>query len=49
MVVTALDQGAKNFYLKYSFSPMLDNEFHLYVPITSVEKLAAQADRGSNP
>ena len=41
--VTALDDDAKTFYLKYGFSPLLDDERHLHVPLTTLEKAAARA------
>ena len=47
--VSAIDEGAKNFYLKYGFTPLLDNDLHLYLPLKTVEEMAAQADRGPNP
>jgi GNAT superfamily N-acetyltransferase len=35
--VDAIDQQAKAFYEKYGFVPLLDNEFHLFLPIASVQ------------
>jgi GNAT superfamily N-acetyltransferase len=46
VVVTAIDEAAKNFYGKYGFAPLMDDGRHLYLPLTSVEKMAAQVDRG---
>jgi GNAT superfamily N-acetyltransferase len=37
--VLAIDQQAKQFYLKYGFVPLLDDEHHLYLPMRTVEKL----------
>jgi GNAT superfamily N-acetyltransferase len=39
VVVDAIDQQAKAFYQKYRFIPLLDSEFHLYLPITTVRTL----------
>lgn len=36
--VHALDAAAKDFYLKYGFTPLLDNELHLYLPISTIER-----------
>ena len=47
--VSAIDEGAKNFYLKYGFTPLVDNDLHLYLPLKTVEEMAARADRGPNP
>jgi ribosomal protein S18 acetylase RimI-like enzyme len=35
--VDAIDQQAKAFYEKYGFAPLLDNEFHLFLPIATVQ------------
>lgn len=37
--VYALNQEAKNFYLKYGFTAMLDDEYHLYLSMKDVRKL----------
>ena len=37
--VDAIDQQAKAFYEKYGFAPLLDNEFHLFLPITTVQAI----------
>ena len=34
--VDAIDAEAKAFYIKYGFVPLLDNEFHLYLPMATV-------------
>jgi GNAT superfamily N-acetyltransferase len=39
LVVDAIDQQAKAFYQKYRFIPLLDSEFHLYLPITTIRTL----------
>jgi predicted GNAT family N-acyltransferase len=39
VVVDAIDQQAKAFYQKYRFIPLLDSEFHLYLPITTIHTL----------
>ena len=36
--VDALDQNAKSFYEKYGFAPLPDQELHLYLPMTTIEK-----------
>ena len=35
--VNAIDQQAKSFYEKYGFVPLLDNEFHMFLPIATVQ------------
>jgi GNAT superfamily N-acetyltransferase len=35
--VDAIDQQAKAFYEKYGFVPLLDNEFHLFLPIATIQ------------
>ncbi|MHB8902528.1 MAG: GNAT family N-acetyltransferase [Thermoguttaceae bacterium] len=37
--VDAFDESAKNFYLKYGFSPLLDDPNHLFLPMHVVRKL----------
>lgn len=37
--VRALNDSARNFYLKYGFMPLLDDEFHLYLPMKTIRKL----------
>ncbi len=39
VVVDAIDQQAKAFYQKYRFITLLDSEFHLYLPITTIRTL----------
>jgi GNAT superfamily N-acetyltransferase len=34
--VDAIDQRAKAFYVNYGFEPLLDNEFHLFLPIATI-------------
>jgi GNAT superfamily N-acetyltransferase len=34
--VDAIDQQAKAFYEKYGFAPLLDNEFHLFLPTATI-------------
>jgi len=38
--VTAIDQSAKSFYLKYGFVPLLDDPQHLYMSIKTISALA---------
>ena len=35
--VDAIDQQAKAFYEKYGFVPLLDNGFHLFLPIATIQ------------
>jgi GNAT superfamily N-acetyltransferase len=35
--VDAIDQRARAFYEKYGFAPLLDNAFHLFLPIATVQ------------
>ena len=37
--VDAIDQQARAFYEEYGFVPLLDNEFHLYLPIATVQAI----------
>jgi GNAT superfamily N-acetyltransferase len=37
--VEAIDQKAKSFYLKFGFQPLLDAETHLFLPVTTIEKV----------
>ncbi len=37
--VDALDEQAQAFYQKYGFVPLRDNEFHLHLPIRTIEQV----------
>lgn len=39
VVVDALDESAKSFYLKYGFSELTDDHLHLYLPMKAIERL----------
>lgn len=39
VVVDALDQKAKSFYLKYGFKELADDHLHLYLPMRTINKL----------
>lgn len=39
VVVDALDQSAKSFYLKYGFQELTDDQLHLYMPMRTIESL----------
>ena len=39
VVVNALDESAKNFYLKYGFQELSDDHLHLYLPVKTIERL----------
>jgi predicted GNAT family N-acyltransferase len=39
VVVDALDEAARNFYLKYGFQELADDHLHLYLPIKTIERL----------
>lgn len=39
VVANALDEAAKNFYLKYGFNELSDDHLHLYLPIKTIERL----------
>ncbi|HET8782434.1 MAG TPA: GNAT family N-acetyltransferase [Pyrinomonadaceae bacterium] len=39
VVVNALDESAKNFYLKYGFQELTDDHLHLYLPLKTIERL----------
>jgi GNAT superfamily N-acetyltransferase len=37
--VDALDDSAISFYVKYGFSPLLDNPRHLYLPLATIDRV----------
>lgn len=37
--VRALNENARRFYLKYGFTPLLDDELHLYLSMKTIRKL----------
>ncbi len=37
--VTAIDEEAKGFYLKYGFTPLLDDPLHLYLSLKAIQHL----------
>ena len=37
--VQAIDEQARNFYLKYGFVPLADDPHHLYLSIKAIKKL----------
>lgn len=39
--VLAVDERARDFYLKYGFSPLVDDKLHLYLSLKVVEKVFA--------
>jgi predicted GNAT family N-acyltransferase len=39
VVVDALDESARSFYLRYGFHELIDDRFHLYLPMKVIEKL----------
>jgi predicted GNAT family N-acyltransferase len=39
VVVDALNEPAKSFYLKYGFNELMDDRLHLYLPMKVIEKL----------
>ena len=39
VVVNALDDAAKGFYLKYGFKELSDDRLHLYLPMKTIERL----------
>jgi len=39
VVVDALDQQAKSFYLQYGFKELADDYLHLYLPMRTINKL----------
>src|SRR5205807_2607078 len=34
--VFALDEAAKEFYMKFGFTPLLDNDVHLFLPLKTI-------------
>jgi ribosomal protein S18 acetylase RimI-like enzyme len=45
VVVDAIDEQAKAWYLKYGFLPLLDDPMHLYLPIGSIEDGFTEPER----
>jgi len=39
VVVDALDESARSFYLRYGFQELIDDRLHLYLPMKVIEKL----------
>jgi hypothetical protein len=39
VVVDALDEKAKRFYLKYGFKELADDRLHLYLPMKAIKQL----------
>ena len=39
VVVNALDESARSFYLKYGFEELIDDRLHLYLPMKTIERL----------
>ena len=39
VVVDALDDAARNFYLKFGFRSLLDDPRHLFLPMHEIRKL----------
>lgn len=37
--VYALNESAKNFYLKFGFAELADDKYHLYLPVRNIRKL----------
>lgn len=42
VIVDAFDESAKNFYLRYGFSELIDDSLHLYLPMKVIERLSLQ-------
>ncbi len=40
VVVDALDESARSFYLKFGFNELTDDRLHLYLPMKVIEKLS---------
>jgi GNAT superfamily N-acetyltransferase len=40
VVVDAIDEDARGFYLKHGFEPLLDDPLHLFIPMKVVRQLA---------
>jgi GNAT superfamily N-acetyltransferase len=45
--VDALNEAAARFYLKYGFTPLLDNPRHLYLSMKTIEALRLEFDLGA--
>lgn len=41
--VDAIDQQAKAFYEKYGFTPLLDAQVHLFLPITTIKSVVSRS------
>jgi GNAT superfamily N-acetyltransferase len=44
--VVAIDEGAKEFYLRFGFVPLADSELHLYYPMKTIEEQLGTAGSG---
>src|SRR5207237_10188971 len=45
--VDAIDEQAKRFYEKYGFTPLADSAYHLYLPISTIERMVGGSARGA--
>jgi GNAT superfamily N-acetyltransferase len=45
--VLAIDADAKEFYTKYGFVPLADNNLHLFLPISTIEEGATKGKSGT--
>jgi ribosomal protein S18 acetylase RimI-like enzyme len=43
IVVDAIDESAKAFYVKYGFSTLLDHDWHLFLPIATAQAAIGKA------
>ena len=47
--VNAIDDAARNFYLKFGFMPLLDDPGHLFLPMPAIRKLGLGSKRKTGP
>jgi GNAT superfamily N-acetyltransferase len=43
--VLAIDEQAAAFYIRYGFTPLLDNPRHMYLPIRTIEAAVSPSER----
>jgi len=46
VVVDAIDEEARGFYLKFGFEPFLDDPLHLFIPLKAVRQLGLDPPAG---
>jgi GNAT superfamily N-acetyltransferase len=47
--VLAIDAGARDFYTKYGFVPLADNDLHLFLPIRTIAEGSTEEESETPP